>query len=370
MRAYSVLLGSVLLLGCGEASTAGWVEADAEALLADGATDWIPERAGLIDYGRARLTAAGGALTPPEERAQSQEHDRVAPIQHGMTVVDDRDGLRVLWQDRQVRMLLWLDEADFETVVYTPDWAAAVPDGLAEPGIGARLTAGLPVEVLASEGDRTQIYRRGVQLEVAAWLPAPQVRSYFREVEDDFEAPLAHGSQGLLPVGTPLLDMPYGAPFATVTEPADTRVSRWWHHGGLEVERVGEPADGHQRVQVEEIGMFVRGWVPVESIEPMPFGGRGASYGSSFGCGGCWGHGGEPTLKAGALLTAEPDGEIVAIPLHSLYRAPARLDEATGAVAFAVNTPWGDAEVWADSWDVTPRGWAAAEALGEGTVGH
>jgi len=363
MRAHLVLLGSLVLFGCGEVAgpMGAWVEADPEELLEDGVGEWVPERAGLVDYGRARLTAAGPALRPTGAPPESRSYDPTRTIRDGMVVVDDRAGLRVISHDSEVRLLLWLDEADFATVVYAPAWARAVPDGLAAPGIGARLTAGLPVEELDADGEQTLIRWAGTKLEVEAWLPEEHVRGYFRDVEDDFEATPANGRAGLLPPGTELLDLPFGEPFAVVVDPKEGNDRSRAVEGPLRVERVGEPEDGHQRVQGTDGGVLVRGWVAVEEIEESPLWCLGMSGGSSWGCSSCGGHSGPATLHADALVTDAPDGEVVGRTLREGYRMPLRMDEATGAVAFAVSTAWGAGEVWADPADVTDAGWELLE---------
>ncbi len=355
----SLALGACEPPGAGGAGGIAWAPRTdpVDLLFEEHIGEAIPERAGLIDYGRARLTPSGPALSAPRIERDPIDRGTKISVTDGVIIVDDRHGLRVVHEDHDVRMVLWLEPTDFETVVWTPAWATALPASLdpepGEPRVGVRFAAGVMVDDLEEEDGYTLVDWRGPEIDVEAWLPSGHVRSYFRDVQDDFDPP--YGDWGpVLEPGVEILDMPFGEPLATVAEQDTGFQPHAFASGGMAVTRVGEPLDGHQLVQRSAEDVFVRGWVSLDDLGPTPLGGYGSSGGYSTLCGGWHLHApSSPTVPADVLLRASPEGEIVARTVDHLAVPPSRQDPETGAVAFQHRTPWGTATLWVDEVDVT-----------------
>lgn len=309
------------MLAADDPIAASWLE--------DGAEAGIAERAYLGTYGEARLTADG----EPFEGAPWDEAYYTPG--RSLAVVEPGDGaLRVVYEDRLVRMLVWLDRADFVPVVHEGARAVAAP-GRRQGRSGVWLKPGHVVtEPVAGWAQATfsdpvlqgEVFVAGREVD-AYWVEPP---AHEPEEADEIEAPDAY-----LRGGGAILDAPGGEVLARTGD-----FDEYW----IEATRLDE-RDGWTEIEVGNAEVRVVGWVPSDDLAEHATGGMGwSSCGVGWGTSGGYGWVGEwDSLAPGTELRGD-DGALVGVTIAEMKVHLTEDEE--GGLWFDRDTPWGTARLW------------------------
>lgn len=306
----------------------------------------FPERVRLARYGAVRLASGD----PQPAIAGPSEGEAIALGQSPpLVVVDSRGGrLRVVAEEGEYRLLLWIEATDVNWVIGETSDLAFEPNepAPAPPAAGVRVRPGLPVVRGDQRGSLVFVSHQDSCLSVAGWVRADRVvRAYTPVEEPELERELAVGP------GTALQEHPNGRELARFT--SECRVTA----GGRE-------EAGHQLVVYEGNGFEARGWIALASGSAAP-GTIGALFG--FGSGGFGGFGGGERMlvPAGSCLYAARGGPVVGVATEDAE--PSGVESADGGWhAIAVATGWGDLPLWvAEDGTAAPKAVAAGEEAAE-----
>lgn len=315
----------LLLVGC--------VEADRATLggrfALDAPLEGGRERTAIRRFGEARLEAHGARFDDGSGFGAAE----VVPV----VAVGDR--VRVAWDGPHARLLVWVDPEDLGTWVI--DGARGVADPDLDDGEGSVwFDPGAEVAVRDARDGWVAVDASTPELEVSAWVAALDVGPYW---VDQPPAPAeAQGDRVFLRADAEILDRPHGDALARVRSFGEAGAAVAW----VAADRLDD-RDGHALVEVRSAAITARGWVPDGGWSRRREGSRGGAS-----CGG-WGRssgtllgGPELELPEGAPLRLAPDGEVVGVTLAArAWRADP--DVVDGWTRLWVDTPWGEAPVWA-----------------------
>ncbi len=284
----------------GDGGAPTWPVADAIILQGAVATPW-----------RARQVAESpGWLRQGGERADGERV--MLPHAEELIVAEAQgDAVRVLAENHDARLLVWIPRGDLETLVVAPITTEA----------GHTLLPGLAVTATPDGAGRVSVRAQQDALVVTTSAPASALGEVWREPEVTPQA------DTLLAPATPIRATPAAAAAAYVT----TTDEVW-------VRRLAGARDGF--VEIESIGRLrYRGWVPDDAAPATPYGdliGRVAG-GVGVGC--------RPRLDvvAGACLYDAVDGEVIG--LHLTERARCAGEVADG---------WWQIDEWTPAGSVGP----------------
>jgi hypothetical protein len=308
--------------GRGVAAPAGKTAVSPLSYLTDEFERVFPERVRLARYGAVRLAAGDG------EPAAGSKGDGEA-IELGqspaLVVVDSAgDRLRIVVEEGEYRLLLWIEASDLNWVIaetadlaFEPGERAAAP-----PSPGVRVRPGLPVVRGDQRGQLVFVSHDDQCITVAGWVPVGLLaRTYTPVDQPEIERDLSAGA------GTALLERPNGRELARFT--SECHVA----YGGRE-------ESGQKLVVYEGNGFEVRGWISGSS--------SGGGTSSLFGYGRAFGGfgGGERILvPAGSCLYAARGGAVVGVTTDDAEETGVQAGEG-GWHSVSVETGWGDLSVW------------------------
>jgi len=327
----------VLALGCGTgavpaaqapapasagAATAGKTAVSPLSYLTDEFERVFPERVRLARYGAVRLAAGD-----PEPAAGGRVEGEAIELGQSpaLVVVDSAsDRLRVVVDEGEYRLLLWIEASDLNWVIaettdlaFEPGEAAAAP-----PAPGVRLLPGLPVLRGDQRGQRVFVSHDDQCITVAGWVPAARLgREYTPIDQQEIERDLSAGP------GTALYERPNGRELARFT--SECHVA----YGGRE-------EAGQKLVLYEGNGFEVRGWISGSSAG----GGSGSLFGYGRAFGG-FGGGERAVIPAGSCLYAARGGPVVGVATDDAEEAGVQ-EAGGGWHSVAVETGWGDLSLW------------------------
>ena len=296
----------------------------------------FPGRVRLARFGAVRLAAGD---REPAIAAHGEGDGIELGQSPSLVVVDSQRGrLRVVAQENDYRLLLWIEESDLNWVIaetsdlaFEPGEAAALP-----PAPGVRLRPGLPVLRGEQRGGLVFVSHEDQCMSVAGWVPGDRLsRRYTPVDETEVERDLSAGP------GTALLERPGGREFARFT--SECHVA----YGGRE-------EAGQKLVVYEGHGFEARGWISGSSV-----GGGGSAlfgYGRGFGS---FGGGERVLIPAGSCLFASRGGAVVGVTTDDAEESGVQPAEA-GWRTVTVATGWGDLALW-----VEEKGGAGAEPAEE-----
>ncbi|HVV82674.1 MAG TPA: hypothetical protein VHE35_06320 [Kofleriaceae bacterium] len=273
---------------------------EARAIVDDPMTS--PYRVHVARMGAARVTVDG-------DDAGFGGHD--VELARELPVAEERgDRVRVLFEDDDARMLLWLDAADLA-------WSIARPVRLAGRGdAGVWLGTGAPVTVTGSGRRRTVAFDDGTA-KVSGAVDAGELARVFP------------ASRGLEPTWTEHVGAIRAAPGGAVL-----------YRGELDVEVVARRA-GWAEVEHRSRYLRIRGWVAEADLAEGGFGTGGTGSGSGFGMSDTE----RVDVAAGACLYDAKDGHVAGLEVTAAQRYVAERDGAWWALY--VGTPWGVVQAWA-----------------------
>lgn len=322
--------------GRGATAPAGKTAVSPLSYLTDEFERVFPERVRLARYGAVRL-AAGDA----EPAAGSKGEGEATELGQSpeLVVVDSAgDRLRVVVEDGEYRLLLWIEASDLNWVIaetadlaFDPGEPAAAP-----PAPGVRLRPGLPVVRGDQRGQLVFVSHDDRCITVAGWVPARRLaRTYTPVDQPEIERDLSASA------GTALLERPNGRELARFT--TECQVA----YGGHE-------EAGQKLVVYEGTDFEVRGWISGSSA------GSGTSslfgYGRAFGG---FGGGERVLIPAGSCLYAARGGAVVGVTTDDAEETGVQSSEG-GWESVSVETGWGDLALW-----VREEGKQAAEETEE-----
>ncbi|MDQ3365921.1 MAG: hypothetical protein M3680_10890 [Myxococcota bacterium] len=272
-----------------------------------------------------------------------QDVDRILPV-----LGESTSQIRVVIEDDDARLALWVDRADTWQTVLVPIQLAD-SQGRAAVGSGAWLTAGAAIDVAADvPGDRRD--RRRVQLRddaitVAGTVPAAVVGNVWLADDDDPEPPqLARTSiESFRP---PVDDRPLtrfaphtairaapraDAPVIAVVESAELVGSLISRETWAEVEVIRRHARIRGHVLATEL---------VATTGDLQLGGTGS--GSGFGMS----HSHRVEVPTGTCLFEQPEGEVIGVQLAPSTRHGERKSAREGWSKVYVDTGWAVAALY------------------------
>lgn len=327
----------VLALGCGTgavpaargpapaggaAAPAGKMAVSPLSYLTDEFERVFPERVRLARYGAVRLAAGD-----PEPAAGARgESDAVELGQSPALVVVDSAGdrLRVVVEEGDYRLLLWIEASDLNWVIaettdlaFEPGEAAAPP-----PAPGVRLRPGLPVLRGDQRGSLVFVSHDDQCMTVAGWVPVARLSRRYTPIDQpEIERELSAGP------GTALYERPNGRELARFT--SECHVA----YGGRE-------EAGQKLVLYEGNGFEVRGWISGSSAG----GGASALFGYGHAFGG-FGGGERVLIPAGSCLYGARGGAVVGVATDDAEEAGVQTGDG-GWHSVSVETGWGDLSLW------------------------
>lgn len=261
--------------------------------------------------------------------------------------VEVGEEVRILAAWRDVRTLLWVDRESLFDVIAETVWVDA--DGRPVRGLeaGVRVTSGTAVW---SEGAGLSVGFHGsvVYADVAV---SPGLVDQVSV--DDSEAAVAAAFAPLVGAvdrvrgGTAFYDDDDGE-LLTLSGAPDLGVAA--------AAVLGEDPERGTLV-LANLGrdLLVRGWVGPDALDARD----SIGFGSSWGCGGCWGGWGQGfmesvSLPRGAVLYASPGGAVLGLT-EATVRLGLRARGPEGWVEVEAPTPWGHGALWArdDAWEPT-----------------
>lgn len=317
-------LPALWLAACTAPGEEAEVEVDGTVFLEPGERleEAFDERVRVVATPRARLTPEGPLLERP-----------ASTWRRPLVVVDPGPWPRVGLDVSDLRVLVYVDRGSLERRVVRE-----------APG-AVQLGLGTLVAVVEEDDDRVQVEAEFEHWTATPWVPRGAVDEVWSDRPDRREWEPPEGPYVALRGGAELSELPDGEVVGVVHP--DAGLARW-------AVVVGEPDGDPVRVVFDDRGTHVDAWVSRDEVEWNP-----SASGASFRCGGVstgygvWGVAG-PTavVPAGTLLTAGPDGPVVAVALADLVVPEEAFDE--GAVVTR-ETAVGRVEVWAHPADVVAR---------------
>jgi hypothetical protein len=332
----------VLALGCGTGavpagpvrSSAGGASAAASApavsplsYLGDEFERVFPGRVRLARYGALRLAAGDAA---PAIAGHGEGGEAIDLSQSPSLVVVDSRGerLRVVAQEGDYRLLLWIDERDLNWVIvdavdvaFEPGEPAAAP-----PAPGVRLRPGLPVVRGDQRGSLVFVSHEDQCMSVAGWVPAARLGRQFTPVEElEVERDLSAGP------GMALKERPSGRELARFL--SECHVA----YGGRE-------ESGQKLVVYDGNGFEARGWISGSAASP---GASASLFGYGRGLGSFGASGDRVLIPSGSCLYASAGGPVVGVATEDTEEGGLQAGE-HGWHSITVATGWGDLTVWVE----------------------
>lgn len=217
-------------------------------------------------------------------------------------------------------------------------------DGLpGDEGEGVHIPAGNPVEITASD-DAQGTVRVDVEsrwLNARTWVPADRIGKVF----DPATGPPGDVLRGIrvgVRAGAALLDAPDGFELATMGRERGHVLGRCALQGARRV----DAWDGWTRIRVRVDRVEVDGWVDDDDLGISTRRCSGCGYRRTRGVP-TWG----ANLAEGTRLLDGPDGELVGRVIQSHHRSVGEPNEG-GWAPVRLETLWGVATVWVDSFDL------------------
>ena len=332
----------LLALGCGTGSvpagparTSGGQATAAEGAAAVSPLSYLgdefervfPGRVRLARYSAVRLAAGDPA---PAIAGHGEGGEAIDLAQSPSLVVVDSQGerLRVVVQEGDYRLLLWIDERDLNWVIVDPVNVAFEPGepAAAPPAPGVRLRPGLPVVRGDQRGGLVFVSHEDQCISVAGWVPATRIGRQFTPVEQpEVERDLSAGP------GMALKERPSGRELARFTSECHVAFG-------------GREEGGQKLVVYDGNGFEARGWISGASAGS---GATGALFGYGRGLGSFGASGDRVLIPAGSCLYASAGGAVVGMATEDAEEGGIQAGEG-GWHSVTVATGWGDLMVWVE----------------------
>lgn len=250
------------------------------------------------------------------------------------TVADWGREIAVIWQNREVQLLVWLPRSGLEQVPTRDSWTHG--------DRGIRLPAGQSITVEEYSEGQTRITAANGQVSLDTWIPSTSLDHIW--VEEPSEAWTPEGeSYAWTRAGTELLSAPLGDALGWV-EPFDSGTL------GQPVQSM-ERARGHTRIQFIAGGWPVDAWVHDEDLLDGPSGWGFGGTGSGAYCGGISTR--FATVAADSILYDSPGEKAVG---RTMQDASLHILGFDGEWAEAeLNTAFGSTSVWVEEKDLLPE---------------
>ncbi len=277
-----------------------------------GALDEIPHHARLVRLGIVRLSPDG----EPLDRERDVEIDRVVPV-----LGETRSRVRVVSDDDDARLALWIDRADLAPTVLAPVQLADDHGG-APHDAGVWLAPGAEIELAGPPVDgRREIALHDADLRAAGWVSDTLVGTIW--VGPPPHSPPPAAELHLVDTGTVLRAAASEHAPAVATLLQATAATVIASRGGWTI------------VELYRDGVRVRGYAPASRVGKDPLGlGVGSGTGSGYGISDT----DRIEVPAGACLYDHIAGDVVGVNTETRVRYG--FSEA-GAAHVYVNTSWG-----------------------------
>ncbi|MGE5186101.1 MAG: hypothetical protein ACM31C_28795 [Acidobacteriota bacterium] len=277
-----------------------------------GALEHIPHHARIARLGIARFAPDG----EPLDRERDDEIDVVLPV-----LGETRSHVRVVSDDDDARLALWIDRADLVPTVLVPVHLAD-DRGLAPRDTGVWLEPGAEIELAGpAVGGRRELALHDARIRATGWVAESLVGTVW--VGPAPHAAPAQADRHLVDGGAVLRAEPSErAPaVATVLQP--------------EAALVVASRGGWTLVELDRDGARVRGYAPARQVGADPLGlGMGTGSGSGYGISDT----DRIEVPAGTCLYDHAGGDVVGV--NTATRVRYGFSE-PGAAHVYVNTSWG-----------------------------
>ncbi|MCB9672411.1 MAG: hypothetical protein H6736_14830 [Alphaproteobacteria bacterium] len=278
------------------------------------------------------LPGAVASLQPGGERLYGEPWSSSGHAAY--TVVEALAEVAVMWENSGTRVVLWLERDDLAFHPVETSWFGG-------DGLGVRLPAGLPLDVVETREDAFRVAVGNAMIEVDTWAPRHAVDNWYYSGEDELTSPFVlfaeeHGDPVEVREGAELFGVPGGEAFATLVAEGGRHAWRTDRRGPW------------SRVRMMAERWPVDAWLWSDDATSVGLFGQGWGYGHSFGCGA---YGRLPaTVRSDAWLHDGPNGPIVGRTTRDLG---VDLDgDPGGWRSYEKDTPFGTATLWVHPDDV------------------
>jgi len=308
----------------------------------------IRHRVRLRQFGTAWLTLDGKPMTKGAPA-------RLSDLELVMPVLDERGArIRVVTEDDDTRLAVWIDRDDAWSSVATPIQLAD-RDGHASPRAGVWLTLGAPVETTRRAANRHAIHVHDLKVQIDGWVPDKTITHVWVATRED-HGRSDHRRHGMRFVtesaqtGTPAKIAPHtvilGAPRPGA--PVIATIA-------AEELRVGIVASTGDYREIELVRPYARihGFVASGALVPSPDSMSVSGSGSGSGIG--MSHADMIEIPTGTCLFDAIDGEVIGVQLQTTIRyGRSRTDKPEWSLVYA-GTPWSIAALYVRDTSVDPK---------------